>query len=366
MPVNLENKKPEEIYQMLTNDIFEKVERELSSKFVDENKVRALIEEYTRMKAIYHIPTPEEEINKKAFYEWLLAKIKNDYRKEEAVVKEYAQSFKQVTTAAGALVPYYFIEQMIKKVEELAWHRKYCTVVKVGSARGWVPKEGEGCVAYWTAEGVAPTPSAPTFGQVDFLTYELKVRCYISEKLIETAGIDITDFIIYLMAKATAKEEFKVLIQGNGTNKWKGLNAYTDADGMNILTPTALDYDTLIEAIFKLEPDDLTTATWIANKQMLAQLYQLKDATGRPYFDLRDKAILGYEVLANSNVANNTIYFGNLKQYWIFDQATYTVEIERGGDELRSKSLVGVYSRNDSDGKLVLPSSFVRIIIGGE
>ncbi len=351
--ITLENKTPEEIYNQIVKDLEDKLT----------GKIDEVVNEKIRLQKQFQIASSDTNRAKEITYKWFIAKLYGRYEEIDKLGKEYPEVFKQVTTTgAPALVPYYFIEQIIKKIEEVTWHRKYCSVLKVQSARGWVPKEGEGCVAYWTAEGAAPPPSSPTYGQIDFTTYELKARTYVSEKLVETAGIDIIDHLIYLLAKAIAQEEFKVLITGNGTNKWKGLDAYTEDDGMHVITYTTLTYDNLIDAIKMLEPDDLVSATWIANKQTIANLYKMKDATGRPYFDPEKKTILGYEVLSNSNIANDMIYFGNLKRYWIFDQANYTVETERGGDELRSKSLVGLYARNDSDGKLTLPSSFVRLV----
>jgi len=337
----------------------EEVKKELKNEFPDINKVEELIKEKMRLEKRLDIsPNGKEDEAKLATVEWIKAKTFGN--PIDPIVKKYPEHFKQITTAsAPALVPTYFLAELIKDFSQVAWHRQYCRVIPVPSSSGTYPVLGTGVTAYRVAEGVAPTPSDPTFGQATFSTYELAARVYVSDKLIEVAGIDIVNALIELLAEAIAQKEFVEIAVGTGTNQFKGLAS----EELTQIEGTALDYDLFVDAFTTIKPEDRANAVWISNSTMFASAFKLKDTSGRPYFDLLQEKVFGKPFLTNDNFTADEIYFGNLKAYYIFDQRNYRLDIERGGEALRSKRLVMFIPSVDNDGKLTRTQAFCKIVI---
>jgi HK97 family phage major capsid protein len=301
---------------------------------------------------------------KEIAYKWYLAFLNNDYKEIEKLANEYPDAFiqtKQLTTvSAPALVPSEVYEDIIKKVEEIKWHRKYCTVIKINAAKITIPSETTGVTGYWVSEGTPPTLEAPTITGIEFSTNECAAGVLVSIKLVEVSTPDIVDFLNYLVAKGIAKTEFTALITGNGTGKWKGLNAYTDIAQIDA-TGKSL-YDVLVEAFSAIEEDDLDNSAWIMNRIVMGKVYKAKDTAGRPYFDPKEKAIFGLPILLHSSMGNSEMYFGNPKAYWILDQRTLKIVASSEGKDLITKRLALIFASTDSDGKLTRTEAFVKII----
>lgn len=291
--------------------------------------------------------------------DWVKALANFDQVGIKQMEEKFPQMFQKQVLSSGAtqLVPSYFINQLIEKVEEEAQHRRYCTVIPVPSSGGSVPNEDTGIIAYWVDEGVAATQSDPTFGQTTFSTSELATRSYWSEKLFEVSAIALTDFIARLNARAIAKEEAKVLITGSGTKKWKGLDNYTIQE----LDGAVNNWDFFVKTYFAIKGTDRASAVWTANDLAFTTLFSSKDSTGRPFFTLESERLLNKPILSNENVGEGFCYYGNLRAYYIFDQRNYNLRVSREGDTLVTKRLVLFSASVDSDGRLTRPAALRKI-----
>lgn len=177
----------------------------------------------------------------------------------------------------------------------------------------------------WTAEKAIKDTSTASFYQITLTPYMVSCIVVITNQLEEDGEVvaPVSQYITSLMGQALAEELERVFAVGTGTTHPTGLQAYSATVHRIVATAAnVLTYDSLIDVVSRLGSKYLANAVWLLNSQAWRVVMQLKDGNSRPIFvaDPTGKTpgtLLGYPILRVDALPNGSIWFGDLKGYWI-------------------------------------------------
>ena len=188
----------------------------------------------------------------------------------------------------------------------------------------------------------------------------------VSQKLLDVAGIDVMAWLTSKVADAFAVKEGTAFHTGTGVGQPRGILTYTTAatadatrtwgEFEHVVTGTSADFgtnkaDPLIDLAHKLKSQYRSGARWLMNRNTLAKVRKLKEATSDQYIWIpglsagQPDTMLGYPIeldedMPDIGASTLSIAFGNF-------QRGYTI-IERPGvkyitDNLTDKPNVKLY-----------------------
>ena len=189
----------------------------------------------------------------------------------------------------------------------------------------------------------------------------------VSQKLLDVAGIDVMAWLTSKVADAFAVKEGTGFHTGTGVGQPRGILTYTTAatadasrtwgEFEHVVTGTSADFNTttkadcLIDVAHKLKSQYRAGAVWLMNRNTLAKVRKLKEATSDQYIWIpglsagQPDTMLGHEIhldedMPDIGASTLSIAFGNF-------QRGYTI-IERPGvkyitDNLTDKPNVKLY-----------------------
>lgn len=312
------------------------------------------------------------DIKQKAFRKWIVGGISSLSPDEVRALNVGADA------SGGYLVaPEEFVAQLIKKVDDSVFIRKYATIMKLTSAKklGVPVLESNPDDADWTSE--LQTGSADTglsFGKRELTPHPLAKRILISNQLLRTAAIDPEALVRDRLAYKFAITLEKAYLTGNGSGKPLGLFV-ADANGIpntrDVVcgSTTEITADGLIDVKYSLKEGYQKNAVWILHRDAVKQIRKLKDAHGQYLWapglaggapdTLLDRPLLVSEYAPNTFTAGQyVVLYGDLSYYWIVD--TLELTIQRLVELYAETNQTGFIARYEGDGAPVLAEAFVR------
>ena len=229
----------------------------------------------------------------------------------------------------------------------------------------------------WVAEFDSRyTTTPPTLGTLTIALHEIYAKPEVSQKLIDTASIDIVKWLTGKIADAFATAEAAAFHTGNGCGKPQGILAYptaATADAsrawgtvQHIPTGTSGAFnattkgDCLIDTVASLKNQYRAGSVWIMNRKTAATIRKIKESTTDAYIWApglqagQPEMLLGFPIVLDENMADissdsYSIAFGNL-------QRAYTI-VEHPGikmlaDPYSSKPKVQLYGYRRVGGAL--------------
>lgn len=246
----------------------------------------------------------------------------------------------------------------------------YKKLVNLGGAgSGWV---GE------TAE--RPATGTPALAQIAAVMGEIYANPQATQTSLDDMFFDAEAWLNAEVAREFSEQEGLAFLTGNGTNKPKGLLAYTmalTADDVrafgtiqNIKSGTAGDFDTddLVKLVYTLRKGHRAGASWMLPNMTLFKIRTMKDLEGnyiwRPGIEAgQPSSLLGYGVTENEDMPAiaadaNAVLFGDFRR-------AYTI-VDRIGtrvlrDPYTNKPNVGFYTTKRVGGMLT-DSNAVKVL----
>lgn len=238
-------------------------------------------------------------------------------------------------------------------------------VNKRGTASGWVGEED--------TRGETGTPD---LAEVVYPSGEIYAFPMATQRSLEDMAFDAEAWLQTEIADEFALKEGAAFVTGNGTNKPKGILAYTTAataDGVrafgtlqHLVTtsdsgfPASNPGDVLIALMHSLRSGYRRGAAWMMNTNTLSVIAKMKDGQGnylwRPAIaEGNPSTLLGYPVYEDENmpdIATNAlpIAFGNFQRGYTIVDRTGTSILR---DPYTKKGYVGFYSRKRVSGAVV-------------
>ena len=270
------------------------------------------------------------------------------------------------TGSAGGAVPTQTLNLIIDKLRQTSALYNLITVTFVPGNLSMVVANAKNA-AQWKAEGTDGTPADDTVTTVTLGGYELIKLVEISAA---ASAMTIDAFEAYIAAEigrqmAIAFEN--AIINGDGTGEPTGILAGITWNTDNTSEFTGnIGYDDIVDALALLQTMYHQSAVFVLNRKMLfGGIRKLKSQDGLPIFaynpqDSAAMTILGYRVILDDYVPNDTILLGDFSYYRMnFSQAP-TIETSR---EAGFKSGKTIYrGLAVADGKPALGEAFVKIV----
>lgn len=224
----------------------------------------------------------------------------------------------------------------------------------------------------WVGETAArPATGTPTLAQIAAVMGEIYANPQATQTSLDDMFFNAEAWLQSEVAAEFAEQEGQAFLLGNGTNKPKGLLAYTmalTADDVrafgqlqNVKSGTAGDFDAddLIKLVYTLRKGYRAGATWMLPNMTLFKVRTMKDSQGnylwRPGIEAgQPSSLLGYGVTENEDMPAvaadaHAVVFGDFKR-------AYTI-VDRIGtrvlrDPYTNKPNVGFYTTKRVGGML--------------
>jgi HK97 family phage major capsid protein len=274
-----------------------------------------------------------------------------------------------LTTAsgsAGGAVPTQTLNQIIDKLRQTSALYNFITVSFVPGNLSFVVANAKNA-AQWKAEGSNGTAQDDTVVTVTLGGYEIIKLVEISAA---ASAMTIDAFESYISAEIGRQLSIafeNAIVNGDGSGEPTGILAGItwNSDNTSDYT-TSLGYDDLVDALALLPTMYHQSAVFVMNrKSLFGGLRKIKASDGQPIFtynpqDRAAMAILGYPVVLNDYVPDDTILLGDFSYYRLnFSQAP-TIEASREAGFASGKTVFRGLAV--ADGKPALAEAFVKIV----
>lgn len=271
-----------------------------------------------------------------------------------------------------AILPTQTLNEIISKARTmgglLAECRSFSLPTKIA-----VPVSTPKDKAAWHTEGEAVESEKVTPVAVTFDGYEIMKVFSISAKV---RAMSISAFESYLVQELTACVMDTIadaLINGTGTNQGTGLlngitwtNTGDEKNNIQVAKTGSFTYANVVETVSLLKRGYSNGAKWCMNNATLYNVfYGMVDSNKRPIFIADPKAesigkILGYEVVIDDNMADDSALFGNFAQYMGYNLPEgISVEVSR--ESSFRKGLIDYRAMAIADCKPIVKEAFVLL-----
>jgi HK97 family phage major capsid protein len=271
------------------------------------------------------------------------------------------------TGSAGAAVPTQTLNMIIDKLRQTSVLFPRINVSYVPGNLSLVVANAKNA-ASWKAEGSNGTPADDTVTNVSLTGYELIKLVEISAA---AQAMTISAFESYIASEIGRQMAIAVenaVLNGTGSGQPTGILTGVTWDANNSTTwaaGTEIDYDTLIDGLALLPTMYHNNAVFVMNRKMLfSGIRKIKTTDGQPIFaynpqDAARNSILGYPVIVDDYMPEDTILLGDLSYYyWNFAQAP---QIETSREAAFASGKITYRGLAVADGKPALAEAFVKI-----
>lgn len=271
------------------------------------------------------------------------------------------------TGSAGAAVPTQTLNMIIDKLRQTSVLFPRINVSYVPGNLSLVVANAKNA-ASWKAEGSNGTPADDTVTNVSLTGYELIKLVEISAA---AQAMTISAFESYIASEIGRQMAIAVenaVLNGTGSGQPTGILTGVTWDANNSTTwaaGTEIDYDTLIDGLALLPTMYHNNAVFVMNRKMLfGGIRKIKTTDGQPIFtynpqDAARNSILGYPVIVDDYMPEDTILLGDLSYYyWNFAQAP---QIETSREAAFASGKITYRGLAVADGKPALAEAFVKI-----
>ncbi|WP_298187811.1 phage major capsid protein [uncultured Pseudomonas sp.] len=286
-----------------------------------------------------------------------------------------------VEADGGYAVPEELDRAILELLRDESPMRQVCSQITVSTPDYKKLVNLGGAGSGWVGETDArPATGTPTLAQISAVMGEIYANPQATQTSLDDMFFDAEGWLNAEVAREFSEQEGLAFLTGNGTNKPKGLLAYTmalTADDVrafgtiqNIKSGTAGDFDTddLVKLVYTLRKGHRAGASWMLPNMTLFKIRTMKDLEGnyiwRPGIEAgQPSSLLGYGVTENEDMPAvaadaNAVLFGDFRR-------AYTI-VDRIGtrvlrDPYTNKPNVGFYTTKRVGGMLT-DSNAVKVL----
>lgn len=327
----------------------------ISANLIEKPEVRNM-KAFEEMDRDEILSTPEY---RSAFLKQLQGKTLNEIEKRALTTDP---------SSAGAAVPTQTLNMIIDKMRQTSALFPRVNVSYVPGNLSLVVANAKNA-AQWKPEGADGTPEDDTVVEVNLTGYELIKLVEISAA---AQAMTISAFEAYIASEIGRQMAIAVenaILNGSGSGQPTGILTGVTWDSTNSLSEnSALSYDHLVDGLALLPTMYHNNAVFVMNRSMLfGGVRKIKTADGQPIFtynpqDPARNAVLGYPVVVDDYMPDNTILLGDFSYYyWNFAQAP---AIETSREAAFKSGKLTYRGLAVADGKPALDEAFVKIETG--
>lgn len=273
-------------------------------------------------------------------------------------------------SSGGYVAPNEFINRVIPKLYDMDNIRANAETISVSGMVADVPYEtSEGSVSWvGETENRGSVSGEGTIGLAHIPVNELVSKLSISNRLIQSASIDIESYLTNSLVGKLSRETEKQFAVGDGFNKPAGV--FTDSSVSRIASgsASALTINGLIDLVSSLTESASSNAKIYGSRATLGEIAKLrddKDPVWQPSLGAGlPPTVLGYSYMfcpsaPSADTANNIpLVFGDMFNAYKIVQGT-TMTMTRDNITGADKGLTYVRFNSFVGGQVVMPSSIV-------
>lgn len=350
--VNLEDVKKE--LRELSEEQKQIEERAQIAKSIEKGEIVATVvekPEERQQEAIEDIASTKEY--RSAYFKNLQGKVLNE-AEERALTT--------ASSSVGAVIPTQTLNQIIEKLKQESIVLPLVTVLHIPSNVS-MPVEGTINDAEVKDEGVSATDKADTMGNLNLTAYKLIKTISITAEVQEMSIDAFESFIVAQLVKKIKALVDYLIIKGSGSSQPTGIITAIGSDKLQTSANTGFTYTDLMTLLGALGAGYAKNAVLMAKRKFIyGTIASILDDNKRPIFKMEtdgkfEGKLLGYPVVANDDVPDDTIIFGDFAFYFFNFVKEPTVEVDksvgfRSGDVCYRVMALG-------DGNVGLKEAFV-------
>lgn len=318
---------------------------------------------------------PEDILGSKeyrsAFYKSLLGQGMTDFEtkvfNEGLKEAEKRANVFDTMTSAAAVLPTQTLNEVISKARTMGGLISVCRAFNIPSKVS-VPVGTPSSNASWHTEGAAVNTERTNVANVSFSGYEiLKVMSLsVSAKKMSIDAFEA--YIIDELTKSVMGTLEDALVNGTGSNQGTGVLTgivwTPDTNSFTYDKTKGMQLADVVKAPAKLKRGYAAGAVWAMNTATLySQFYGMVDTTGRPIFLQDPKVdgvgkILGFPVVIDDNIADDTILFGNF--YYMGYNLPEGILIESSTQSSFRSALIDYRALAIADCKPIVSEAFIK------
>ena len=311
-----------------------------------------------------------------AFFKTLLGRKLNDAETRAfslgMEVAEKRNDAYNTSSNSAAVLPTSTLNEIIKKARTMGGLLGECRAFNIPTKIA-VPVGTPSTKAAWHTEAAAVDSENVTVATVSFDGYELMKVFSISEKV---RRMSVAAFESYLVDELTAcvmETLDYTVVNGTGSSQGTGLEAgitwATSGNGKNhhqIAKTASFTYTDVVTFVALLKRGYAAGAKMAMNNATLYTVfYGMLDGAQRPIFvaDPKDETVgkvLGFPVVIDDNIADNTVYLGNFAKYYGYNLPDGIV-VESSRESSFKKGVVDYRAMAVADAKPLVEEAFVKL-----
>lgn len=340
-----------------------------NAKLTELDKLKAELETSLKEANRPNKPGGSKDVTEhKAAFESFIRKGKEDG------LRELEQKALQTTVDAdgGFAVPEELDRNILELLRDESPMRRVCAQITVSTSDYKKLVNLGGAGSGWVGETAArPETGTPTLAQISAVMGEIYANPQATQTSLDDAFFNAEQWLNSEVAREFAEKEGAAFLNGDGTNKPKGILSYDFAATNDATRPfgtlqrvhsgTAGDFtaDELIKLIYTLKAGYRAGSTWMLPMLTLFKVRTMKDSQGnylwRPGIEEgQPSSLLGYAITENEDMPavaadSNAVLFGDFRR-------AYTI-VDRIGtrvlrDPYTNKPNVGFYTTKRVGGML--------------
>lgn len=265
------------------------------------------------------------------------------------------------STDGAAIIPTQTLNEIIKKARTQGGLLAVCRAFNMPSKIA-IPVGTPSSKAAWHTEGAEVDGEKNIPVTVTFDGYEIMKIFSISAKTKTMSIKAFEDYLTDELAACVMDTIADSLVNGTGVSQGTGILKTTGTTKVTY-SKTRVVYSDLLNIVAGIKRGYSAGAVWAVNNATLyKQIYGVVDSSGRPLFIMDPKSeeigkILGFEVVVDDNIPDNTIIFGNFR-YMGYNMPE-GIAVEKSTQSSFKSGLIDYRAMTIADTKCIVPEAFV-------
>ena len=315
----------------------------------------------------------DSEEYRSAFFKTMLGQKLNDAEKRayELAVETRDDAYNTSGNSA-AVLPTRTFNEIIKKARTmgglLGEVRAFNMPIKIA-----IPIGTPSTKAAWHTEAAPVDSENVTVASVSFDGYELMKVFSISEKARKMSINAFESYLVEELRACVLETIADAIVNGTGSSQGTGIETgitwSTSGAGKNhvqVAKTADVTYKDVVALVALLKRGYTAGAKMAMNNATLYNIfYGMLDGAQRPIFiaDPKNESIgkvLGFPVVIDDNIADNTVYFGNFSKYFGFNMPE-GITVESSRESSFKKGVVDYRAMAIADCKPLVAEAFVKL-----
>lgn len=309
-----------------------------------------------------------------AFFKTMLGQKLSDVEKRAfEVATETRTDAYNTSSNSAAVLPTHTLNEIIKKARTmgglLGEIRAFNMPTKIS-----IPIGTPSTKAAWHTEAASVDSENVTVAAVSFDGYEIMKVFSISEKARKMSINAFESYLVEELRACVLETIADAIVNGTGSSQGTGLEAGitwvktagATQNAVEIAANGSFTYAKVVEFVALLKRGYAAGAKMAMNNKTLYNVfYSILDSANRPIFiaDPKDESIgkvLGFPVVIDDNIADNTVYLGNFGKFYGYNMPE-GITVESSRESSFKKGVVDYRAMAIADCKPLVTEAFVKL-----